>query len=95
VVEPGGGLGLAQQARAALGAEDSARQHLERHIPIEQRVVRAIDHAHATLPDLGVKTVAIVHQRADHPSPPAPLYSTLVAKARRKSLGQGCPVGNI
>ncbi len=66
VVEHGSGPGLAQQAATPLRRRLRDGQHLDSHIPSQQRIVGAVDTAHATLAKFGIQAVAIVEQRTDH-----------------------------
>jgi hypothetical protein len=66
VIEPGGGLRFAQEAGAALRAEAGVAQHFDGDGPVEQRVVGAIDHAHAAPAQLGVNAIAVVEGCANH-----------------------------
>ena len=66
VVEPGGGLGFAQQAGAALSAQISGRQHLYRDVTVQQGVVGTIDHAHTAPAEFGVEAVTPIEECADH-----------------------------
>ncbi len=67
MVERGEGLGLALEAREALGiARHVGGQHLERDVASELRVGRAIDLAHSAGADGGGDAV-VGERAADHP----------------------------
>ncbi len=83
MIESGHGPRLALEAGEAVGIVGHLlRQHLDRHVPVEPLVVRAVHDAHATLADLGQDPV--VAERATdeiaHVQRPAagvsPRYST-------------------
>ena len=64
VVELGNSLGFAKQAGAAFGAQAGSAQHLDRDVSLQQRVVGAVDCAHATLTEFGVEAVTSIEQCA-------------------------------
>jgi hypothetical protein len=58
VVERGGGLGFAKEARADLASErELRRQDLDRDVPLEPPISRAVDDAHPAASDLGLELV--------------------------------------
>ena len=60
VIELGHCLRFAQQARAPLRAEAGLVHQLDRHVPIEHRVMSAIHDAHAAAAQLIAKLIAVV-----------------------------------
>ena len=60
VIELGDRLCFAQQARATLSAEAGLVQDFDGHIPIQHRVVTAIDNAHAAAAEFFAELVTVV-----------------------------------
>jgi hypothetical protein len=100
-----GRLGLAQEARADLGAVgELGRQHLDRHLALEAAVARPVDHAHAAAPHLGPELVRARHGAADARGqlrvgarggrPGSRRAGRRVAGGARGCVGGGCGIGH-
>ena len=62
MAQAGSRPGLVKQARPALAAQPALCQYFDRHGPVEQQVMTAIDHAHPPLAQDLYNPVAVIQE---------------------------------